>query len=141
MLASAPAPSPAAALLALLRVAVFVVFPLGGLSFGAQNSLTVRYRYLIIIGMDFAERQEAMAVSAILDKSGLKRWLYPRDTGEVDISAKLFLVLGFEIEFFNAVAACHDDTCFLRVGGVYQHLVGHYSVSSRRAGRSRYWRE
>jgi len=44
----------------------------------------------------------------------------------------LFLVLGFEIEFFNAVTACDNDPRFLRVGGVYQHLVGHYSVSSRR---------
>lgn len=100
--------------------AVLVLFL--GLAMGAlvgfDQRLTVGDRDLVIVGMDFGEGEEAVAVAAIFDESRLKRWLYTRYAGEVDVSFELLLVLRFEVKFFNAVTANDDDACFLRVGGI-----------------------
>ena len=107
--------------------AVFALF--FGLAMGAfirlDQRLTVGDRDLIIVGMDFAEGEEAVAVAAIFDEGRLQRRLYPRDLGEVDIAAQLLALGGFKIKFFDAVAADHDDPGLFRVGGIDQHLVGH----------------
>jgi hypothetical protein len=68
--------------------------------------------------MDFAERQEAVAVAAVFDEGRLKRRLDPRNFREVDVAFKLFSRSGFVIEIFEAVAAQHDDPGLLRVAGV-----------------------
>jgi hypothetical protein len=95
---------------------------------GLDQRLTVGDRDLIIIRVDFAERQEAMAVAAIFDERRLQRRLYARDLGEVDIAAELFALGGLEIKFFDAVAADHNDPGLFRVGSVDQHLVGHFGT-------------
>ncbi|WP_244443309.1 hypothetical protein [Bradyrhizobium sp. Ai1a-2] len=33
-----------------------------------------------------------------------------------------------EIKFFDAIAADHDDPGLFRVGGIDQHLVGHFGA-------------
>src|SRR5262245_41055860 len=81
--------------------------------------------------MDFAEGQEAVPVSAVFNKGRLKGRFNPRYASKVKISLELFLVLRLEIEFFNAVTAYDDNPCLLRVGGIYEHLVGHYFLSPR----------
>jgi hypothetical protein len=128
------AASAAAAILMIVGFPVVLVVMFRRFGFRPQQRLTIRYRNLVIVGMDFAKGQEAVAIASIFDEGGLQRWLDPRYAGEIDISAKLFLILGLEIEFFNPIAASHNDTRFLRVGGVYQHFVEHYIVSSRRRG-------
>jgi hypothetical protein len=108
-------------------VAILVLF-LGlamGALIGLDQRLTVGDRDLVVVGMDFAEGEEAVAVAAIFDKGGLKRRLYPRNLGEVDIPAQLLALGGLEIKFFDAIAADHDDPGLFRVGGIDQHLVGH----------------
>ena len=42
--------------------------------------------------MDFAEGEEAVAIAAIVDESGLKRRFDAGYLGEVDVSADLLLV-------------------------------------------------
>nr|WP_312016249.1 hypothetical protein [Bradyrhizobium liaoningense] len=96
-----------------------------GLLLGLDQRLPVGDRDLIIVGMDFAEGEEAVAVAAIFDESGLKRGFDPGDLGEVDIPAQLLALRGFEIKLFDAIAADHDDPGLFRVGGIDQHLVGH----------------
>jgi len=59
---------------------------------GFDQSLTVGDRNLVIVGMDFAEGQEAVAVAAVIDEGGLQRGLDPRDLGQIDVAAKLFTV-------------------------------------------------
>ncbi len=55
---------------------------LGGmLGFLAEQGLAVLARDLVIIGVDFGEGQEAVAVAAIVDERRLKRRLDPRDLG------------------------------------------------------------
>jgi len=103
-----------------------------GLAMGAlvrlDQRLAIGDRYLIIVGMDFAEGEEAVAVTAIFDEGGLQRRLYARDLGEVDIAAQLFALRGLEIKFFDAIAADHNDPGLFRVGGIDQHFVGHFGT-------------
>ena len=95
---------------------------------GLDQRLTVGDRDLIIVGMDFAEGQEAVAVAAIFDEGRLQRRLYAGDLGEIDIAAQLFALGGFEIKFFDAIAADHDDPGLFRVGSIDQHFVGHFGT-------------
>jgi hypothetical protein len=97
-----------------------------GALIGFDQRLTIGDRDLVIVGMDFAEGQEAMAVAAILDEGGLQRRLYARHLGEVDVSAKLFALGGLEVKLFDSIAADHNDPGLFRVGGVDQHFVGHF---------------
>src|SRR4051812_4244320 len=125
----------AAARVAVPRAAVAAGAVFGfllGLAMGAlvgfDQRLTVGDRDLVVVGVNFAERQETVAVAAIFDKGGLQRRLYPRDLGEIDIAAQLLALGGFEIKFFDAIAANHDNPGFFRVGGIDQHLVGHFGA-------------
>lgn len=104
---------------------------------GFDQRLTIGDRNLIVVGVNFAERQKAVAIAAIFDKGGLQRWFYTRDFGEIDIAAKLFALRGLEIKFFDAIAADYDHPGLFRVGGVDQHFVGHFSThdGGRRAKR------
>ena len=95
---------------------------------GLDQGLTVGDRDLIIIGVDFAEGQEAVAVAAIFDEGRLQRRFYARDLGEVDIAAQLFALGGLEIKFFDAIAADHDNPGLFRVGSIDQHFVGHFGA-------------
>src|SRR5262249_15334583 len=56
---------------------------------GLDQRVRVRDRDLVVVGMDFAEGKEAMAVAAIFDESGLEGRFDPCDLGEVDIAAQL----------------------------------------------------
>ena len=96
-----------------------------GARVGVDQRLPVGDRDLVIVRMDFGERQEAVAVAAVLDEGRLQRGFDPRYLGEIDIAAKLFAVRGLEIEFLDAVAAQHDHPGLLRMGRVDKHLVGH----------------
>jgi hypothetical protein len=93
---------------------------------GLDQGLTIGDRNLIIVGMDFAEGEEAVAVAAIFDEGRLQRRFHPRDLGEVDIAAQLLALGGLEIKFLDAIAADHDNPGLFRVGSVDQHFVWHF---------------
>ena len=61
-----------------------------GLSLGLflQQGLPVGYRDLIIVGMDFAEGQEAVPVAAVVDERGLQGRFDAGDFGQVDVAAQ-----------------------------------------------------
>jgi hypothetical protein len=117
----------AAAAVAGAVLALFLSFAVGAFV-GLDQRLTVGDRDLVVVGVDFAEGQEAVAVAAIFDEGRLQRRLYPRDLGEIDIAAQLFALGGLEIKFFDAIAADHNDPGLFRVGGIDQHLVGHFGA-------------
>jgi len=128
----------AAAAMAGAVLALFLSFAVGAFV-GFDQRLTVGDRDLVVIGVDFAEGQEAVAVAAIFDEGGLQRRLYARDLGEIDIAAQLFALGGLEIKFFDAIAADHDNPGLFRVGSIDQHLVGHFGTlggGGRGAGRA-----
>src|SRR6476661_498956 len=54
-----------------------------GLGFFLQKCLPVGYRDLIVVGMDFTEGQEAVAIAAVVDEGGLQRRLDPRDLCQI----------------------------------------------------------
>jgi hypothetical protein len=118
----------------------FLGFAMGPLV-GFDQGLAIGDRDLVIIGMDFAEGQEAMAVAAVFDEGRLQRRLDPRDLGEIDVAAQLFALGGFEIKFFDAVAAHHHDPGLFRMGGIDQHFVGHFVThdGGGRAGQLAQW--
>src|SRR6266700_6185529 len=63
-----------------------------------DQSLPVSDRDLIVVGMDFRERQKTMAIATVIDKRRLQGRLNTCDFGEVDITAELFAVGAFEVE-------------------------------------------
>jgi hypothetical protein len=125
--AMARATAAAAAAVAGAVFALFLGFAVGAFV-GFDQRLTVGDRDLIVVGMDFAEGKEAVAVAAIFDESRLQRRLYARDLGEVDIAAQLLALGSFEVKFFDAVAADDNDPGLFRMGGIDQHLVGHFGA-------------
>jgi hypothetical protein len=138
-LAMAAAAGIAMARAAAMAGTVFALF--FGLAMGAlirlDQRLTVGDRDLIVVGMDFAEGQEAVAVAAILDEGRLQRRFYARDFGEVDIAAQLLALGGLEIKLFDAIATDHNDPGLFRVGGIDQHFVWHFATLD---GGGRVWR-
>jgi hypothetical protein len=92
---------------------------------GLDQGLTVGDGDLIIIRMDFAEGEKAVAIAAIFDEGRLERGFDPRDLGEVDVPTQLLALGGLEIKFLDAVAANDNDPGLFRVGSIDQHLVGH----------------
>src|SRR3569623_406935 len=103
-----------------------------GLAMGTLVSLDQRLTVgdgdLVVIRMNFAEGEEAVAIAAVLDERGLERGLHARNLGEIDVAAKLLALRRLEIILFDAIAANHNDPGLLRVGGVDQHFVGHFGT-------------
>ena len=74
-----------------LRAGVGFGFGLGfRLGLLRQQRLPVGDRDLVVVGMDFAEGQEAVAVAAVVDEGRLQRRLDARHLGEIDIAAQEF---------------------------------------------------
>ena len=97
--------------------------------FLGRQRLAVGDGNLIIIGMNFAERQEAVTVSAILDERRLKRRLDAGYLSEIDISLELFFVRGLEIIMFEPATIEYDDAGFFRVHRIDKHTLGHMAVA------------
>jgi len=95
---------------------------------GLYQRLTVGDRDLVVVRMDFAESQEAVTVAAIFDEGSLQRRLDARDLGEVNVTAQLLALGGLEVKLFDAIATDHNDPGLFRVGGIDQHLVGHFGA-------------
>ena len=52
----------------------------------SQQCFPIFERDLIIIWVDFIERQEPMAIPAVIDKCGLQRRFNPRHLGKIDVT-------------------------------------------------------
>ncbi len=121
---------------AMMTVLVLFLRLAMGALVGLDQRLTIGDRDLIIVGMDFAEGEEAVAIAAIFDKGGLQRRFDARDLGEIDIAAQLLALGGLEIKLFDAIATDHDNPGLLRVGGIDQHFVRHFGTLG---GGGRVW--
>ena len=77
---------------------------LGALLFVDQR-LAIGDRNLIIVGVDFAKGEEAVAIAAVIDESSLQRRLDARHLRQIDVAPELLTISGFEVEFFDAIAA------------------------------------
>ena len=99
-----------------------VVIVLGRMGLG-HDRVAVGGRDLVVVGVDFVEGQEAVAVAAVLDEGGLKAGLYAGDLGEVDIAAKLAFGFRLEVEFLNLAAVHDSDAGFFRVRCIDKHRL------------------
>ena len=103
-------------------------FLVGRVRFGGffgEQSVAVGLGDLIIVGMNFRERQKPVAVSAIVHKGRLERRLDPRYLGEVDISRELPFVKRLEVKFVNLGSVHHHNTRLFGVRGIDQHFSCH----------------
>ncbi len=89
---------------------------------------------LVVVGMDFREGQEALAVAAIFHEGRLQRRLHARHLGQIDIAFERPLGGGLEIEFLDLVTVENDDAGLFPVARVDEHAFGHSSL--RAAGRA-----
>ncbi|PAV92956.1 hypothetical protein WR25_07198 [Diploscapter pachys] len=89
----------------------------------AQQRVAVFLGNLIVIGVDFAEGEEAVAIAAVIDERRLQRRLDARHLGEIDVALELLAFGGFEIELFDP-----SPRAWRSGGG---------SVTDRAAGRAR----
>ena len=87
--------------------------------------LAIRDRDLIIVRMNFAEGQESVTVPAVLDECRLKRRLYPRDLGEIDVSLELLLRRGFKVKVVQLIPIDDDHPRFFGMARVDQHAFRH----------------
>jgi hypothetical protein len=111
---------------------------LGGmLGFLAQQGFAILARDLVIIRVDFAEGQEAVAVAAIVDEGRLERRLHPGHLGEVDVALELLVLGGFEVELLDPVTFDYRNPSLFRVARVDQHAHCHRDVSTRAASAVR----
>src|SRR3546814_2625953 len=69
----------------------------------AQQCVAVFLRNLVIVGVDFAEGQKAVAVAAIFDERRLQRRFDTGDLGQIDIALELLMLCGLEIKLLDAV--------------------------------------
>ena len=97
-----------------------------------DQRLAVGLRDLVVVGVDLRERQEAVAVAAVVDERRLQRRLDPGDLGEVDVAGELPLVQGLKVEFLDLGSVHHHHAGLLRVGGVDQHFLVSWRLSGRR---------
>ncbi len=117
------------------RVAIaerLVVFLVGAGFLGTRllllhldQALPIGHRDLVVVRVDFAEREEAVAIAAIFDERRLQAGFDPNDLGEVDVALELPARLGFDVEIFEAVTVQHHDAGFFRVAGVDEKALGH----------------
>ena len=93
------------------------------LGFFAQQRLPVGDRDLIVVGMDFAEGEEAVAIATVVDEGRLQGGLYTRDFGEVDVAAERLASGRFVVEFLYPAVPQHHDPSLLGMRGIDEHFV------------------
>ncbi len=120
-----------AALTALLAFGALLVLALGPRLL-LEERHPVGDRNLVVVGVDLAEGEEAVAVAPVLDEGGLQRRLDPRDLGEIDVAAQLAAASGLEVEFLDLGTLDRHHPGLFRVGGIDEHLVGHDELSAWR---------
>ena len=86
---------------------------------------------LVIVGMDFREGQEAMAIPAVIDERRLQRRFDPGHLCEIDISLELLVLSGLEIKLLDPVPRHDRDPGLFPVARIDQHTHCHSNISSR----------
>ena len=106
--------------------AVFGLFFLTRFSFlQLDQALPVGDGDLVVIRMNFAECQKAVAIATVFHKSRLQAGFDPHHFGQVYVAFKLAFAGGFYIVFVKPIAVQHHNAGLFRVGAVDQHTFGH----------------
>ena len=108
--------------------------------FLGQQRLAVLLGDLVIVGVNFAEGEEAVAIAAKVDKCRLKRGFYPCDLGQIDIALDLLVIGRIKVKLVNPVAFEDRHPCFFRVARIDKHARCHYEFSGRARRALGLWR-
>ena len=95
----------------------FLAFPDGVADAGLGNGNALGE---VALG-DFLERQEAVAIFAVVDEAGFERGLDPRHDGLVDIALALFAPFDFDFVVEELLSIDDRQPAFFRLRGVDQH--------------------
>ncbi len=86
---------------------------------------------LEVVAGNFLERQEAVAIAAVLDERRLQRGLEPRDPALVDVRLLLFLGRLFDVDVVQVLAVDDRDAQFFRLRRIDEHALHCSSVLAR----------
>ncbi len=92
---------------------------------------------LQILARDLLERQEAVALGAVIDEACLEAGLDAGDDGLVDVALALFLARGLDVEIDQFLAVDDRHPKLLRLGGVEQHAFHSIFPARIRPGMGR----
>jgi hypothetical protein len=109
---------------------LLLVFQTGLLGLDLQQTLPVGDWDLVVVGVNFAEREKPVPVTAVLDESGLQAGFDANNLGEVDVAFELPFDSRFDIKIFEAIPIHDHDAGFFRVRDVDQHTLGHKGLNS-----------
>ena len=85
--------------------------------------LSPRPRPFEVLARDFLERQEAVAVGAVVDEARFEARLDAGDDRLVDVALALLLARGLDVEIDQLLAVDDRHPELLRLGGVEQHAL------------------
>ena len=85
---------------------------------------------LDVLARDLLERQEAVALGAVVDEARLEARLDAGDDGLVDVALALLLARGLDVEVDQPLAVDDRHAEFLRLRGIEQHAL-HVVVPAR----------
>ena len=74
-----------------------------------------------VVAGDFLEREEAVAVGAVVDEAGFERGFDAGDDGLVDVALALLFGGGFDVEVDQLLTVDDRHPEFFRLGGIEQH--------------------
>ena len=97
-----------------------------------DQCLAVVDRDLIVVRMNFAESQKAVAVATEIDKSCLQGRFYPRDFREIDVAFDLFFESCLDIVFIETGTGCDDDPNLFGMRAIDKHALRHSISPARR---------
>ena len=83
--------------------------------------LADRHAFGEVLAGDFLERQEAVALFAVVDEAGLERGLDAGDDGLVDVALALLAAFDFDLVVEQLLAVDNRQAAFLGLGTVDQH--------------------
>ena len=92
----------------------------------SQQRFAVGDRQLVVIGVNLRKRQEAMTVSAIVNKRSLQRRLNPRYTRQINVGFNRTAIRRFVVDFFDASIDHNHDPSFITAGRVDKHFLAHH---------------
>ncbi len=79
-----------------------------------------------------------MPVAAIFHEGGLQRRLYPDHFRQIDVAFQHFAIGDFEVQVIETLTVNDSNPCFLGMGCIHKHTLGHILSlpPSRRRDRS-----
>ena len=89
---------------------------------------------LQVLARDFLERQEAVALGAVIDEARFEAGLDAGDDGFVDVALALLLACGLDVEVDQFLAVDDGHPKLLRLGGVEQHAFHSFFPAPIRPG-------